>query len=121
MNYARIVVAGSLISVISLSALAQTDPGVRGGPPGAGGFIEGLDAQSVLAVEVGKEAFEEIDGVAEGLGPRFNADSCVACHSQPAVGGTSPFKNPLRAIAKASGATNTIPSFITDNGPVREA
>jgi len=56
-----------------------------------------------------------------GLGPRFNADSCAACHSQPAIGGTSPATNPEIAIATKAGATNTVPSFITANGPVREA
>ncbi|HUL41098.1 MAG TPA: hypothetical protein VLV32_04225, partial [Burkholderiales bacterium] len=35
----------------------------------------------------------------EGLGPRFNANSCAACHIQPAIGGTSPFINPQFAIA----------------------
>jgi CxxC motif-containing protein (DUF1111 family) len=56
-----------------------------------------------------------------GLGPRFNADSCAACHSQPAIGGSSPAANPLPAIAKKAGATNVVPSFITANGPIREA
>jgi CxxC motif-containing protein (DUF1111 family) len=37
------------------------------------------------------------------------------------VGGTSPSVNPEVAAATANGATNTVPSFITINGPVREA
>jgi len=57
----------------------------------------------------------------EGLGPRFNANSCAACHIQPAIGGTSPFINPQFAIASDAGATNSIPFFITKNGPIREA
>jgi CxxC motif-containing protein (DUF1111 family) len=121
MYYVKLALTGALISALSFSALAQTDPGVRGGSPGAGDFIDGLDAQSAAAAQDGKERFQEIDGVAEGLGPRFNADSCVVCHSQPTVGGSSPFKNPLKEIARANGATNSVPSFITDNGPVREA
>src|SRR5205807_9758264 len=56
-----------------------------------------------------------------GLGPRFNSRSCAACHSQPSVGGTSPSTNPQVADATAHGARNTVPSFITINGPVREA
>jgi CxxC motif-containing protein (DUF1111 family) len=28
-----------------------------------------------------------------GLGPRFNSNQCSSCHSQPAVGGTSPSAN----------------------------
>jgi CxxC motif-containing protein (DUF1111 family) len=51
------------------------------------------------------------------------------CHSQPAVGGSSPglaspqnsVPNPQLALASRYGATNTVPSFITAAGPVREA
>src|SRR5262249_18158143 len=40
---------------------------------------------------------------------------------QPAVGGTSPAANPQVAVATKNGGTNTLPSFITLDGPVREA
>jgi CxxC motif-containing protein (DUF1111 family) len=40
---------------------------------------------------------------------------------QPAVGGSSPRVNPQIAFATMNGATNTVPSFISLNGPVREA
>ncbi len=56
-----------------------------------------------------------------GLGPSFNAASCFSCHSYPAIGGTSPPVNPQVAGANAKGAVNTLPSFITSGGPVREA
>ena len=51
----------------------------------------------------------------------MNLDSCSGCHLQPEVGGTSPFVNPQVAFANKMNATNTVPSFITANGPVREA
>jgi len=63
----------------------------------------------------------EVDAVPNGLGPRFNLDSCSGCHSQPAVGGSSPPTNPQVALATAAGAKNTLPSFITATGPAREA
>ena len=64
-----------------------------------------------------------------GLGPTFNGNSCAQCHAQPAVGGSSPglrskqnpIPNPQVGLATLDGATNTVPSFITANGPVREA
>jgi hypothetical protein len=56
-----------------------------------------------------------------GLGPRMNLDSCAGCHSQPAVGGTSPSVNPQVAFASQDGGTDQVPFFITPNGPVREA
>src|SRR5262249_29432853 len=36
-------------------------------------------------------------------------------------GGTSPPMNPLIAVATLDGAKNTVPWFITPNGPIREA
>src|ERR1700733_9974618 len=62
------------------------DPGVRGGAPGAGNAIAGLDsATEVPAFTEGQSRFQEVDGVPQGLGPRFNAESCAQCHANPAV------------------------------------
>jgi hypothetical protein len=97
------------------------DPGPRGGLPGAGGPLPGISADELSFFNAALATFEEIDDVAEGLGPRFNGNSCVMCHSQPAVGGTSPATNPQLSVATLAGAQNTIPSFLTPNGPVREA
>jgi CxxC motif-containing protein (DUF1111 family) len=44
----------------------------------------------------------------------------VSCHSQPAIGGTSPAINPLFEVATKLGGRNQIPWFLTPNGPVRE-
>ena len=108
--------------------LAQTDPGVRGGAPGAGGQITGLTIKEGKFSDAGLDAFTEVQsvqgtiaGTEKGLGPRFNLDSCGGCHSQPAIGGTSPSVNPQFAVANKNGATNTVPSFISLNGPIREA
>jgi hypothetical protein len=105
------------------------DPGVRGGPPGAGGALGGMstDYQNFFTAALAR--FQEVDSVSgkitnengTGLGPRFNANSCSGCHAFPAPGGSSPANNPQIAMAVADGATNKIPRFITANGPVREA
>ena len=97
------------------------DPGVRGGPAGAGGPIAGLSANELAFFNLGKEDFEEAEDVGDGLGPRMNLDGCGGCHSQPATGGTSPFVNPQVAFASKDGGTDFVPSFINLNGPVREA
>jgi CxxC motif-containing protein (DUF1111 family) len=97
------------------------DPGVRSGAAGAGGSLTGLTADQSAFFDAGLDAFLEVDGVADGLGPRFNLDSCAGCHAQPAVGGSSPAVNPQVAVATAFGAGNDVPSFIKPNGPVREA
>ena len=105
----------------SASSRAPTDPGVRGGDPGAGGALPGLNDVERQYFDVAKEVFQEVDAAADGLGPTFNLDSCSGCHSQPTIGGTSPATNPQVAVATLMGAKNVVPSFITANGPIREA
>ena len=111
-------------------ALAQTDPGVRGGAPGAGAPFASVTANANQAAffQAGLAQFNEEQivqgGDNNGLGPRFNMDSCGACHSQPAAGGTSAAVNPQSQVianGKVNGNFNTIPSFIQANGPTREA
>ena len=112
---------GALVAQPSVAVIVAQDPGVRGGAPGAGGPLPGLTANQVAFFDQGLADFAEEEGVGDGLGPRFNLDSCGGCHAQPATGGTSPATNPQVAVATAGGAHNTVPSFITANGPVREA
>lgn len=97
------------------------DTGVRGGAPGAGGSLRGLPGALQYLFNAADATFNEIDSVQTGLGPGFNMNSCVGCHGFPAAGGSSPQINPQVAVANLAGATNTIPSFITASGPVREA
>jgi CxxC motif-containing protein (DUF1111 family) len=97
------------------------DPGVRAGAAGAGQPLAGLTANEQIFFDVSKDDFEEAEGIGDGLGPRFNLDGCGGCHSAPAVGGSSGPVNPQFAIATAFGARNTVPSFISQNGPIREA
>ena len=119
-------------------ALAQTDPGVRSNT----GINAGQPLASVSAnpndlafFQTGLAQFNEhqtVTGDNPGLGPRFNLDSCGACHSQPASGGTSPSSgvfpnvgpNPQSQVIAngiVNGSTNAIPFFVLVNGPVREA
>jgi CxxC motif-containing protein (DUF1111 family) len=97
-----------------------TDPGVRGGP-GAGDPLQGLTAGQLEYFNTGKTEFAAAEDVPDGLGPRMNLDSCGGCHAQPAAGGTSPAVNPQIAFATKDGGTDTAPSFLRANGPVREA
>lgn len=103
----------------SAAIIVAHDPGVRAGAA-AGEPLPGLTASELAAFNAGKQDFEDIEGIDDGLGPRFNLDSCVGCHAQPATGGSSPSVNPQFALATANGAQNRIPYFITQDGPVRE-
>jgi CxxC motif-containing protein (DUF1111 family) len=97
------------------------DPGVRGGTPGVGGPIGGLTAAQQAFFTAAQASFQVIETPPVGLGPGFNELSCSNCHINPAVGGSSPATNPQVTDANVMGATNVIPSFITANGPIREA
>ena len=55
-----------------------------------------------------------------GMSPVFNADQCFICHSQPAIGGSSPAHNPADKIAHRLGGTNTVPPFEAPAGAFRE-
>src|SRR3977135_40087 len=103
------------------SSSAARDPGVRGGGAGAGAPIAGLTKAELALFNAGKDEFAQAEETADGLGPTKNLDSCAGCHLPPAVGGTSPAENPQVAFAAANGATNKVPSFVTEKGPVREA
>lgn len=128
----KIVAASLLIAVLMISPLAISqiqvrDPGVRTGEPNAGNPLTGLTRGQLELFNEGKDAFEEVNFVVNpppggdaGLGPTFNSDSCVSCHSQPAVGGTSPAINPLIEVATKLGGRNQIPWFLSPRGPAKE-
>jgi CxxC motif-containing protein (DUF1111 family) len=130
------IVASAMVGAVILSgsALAQAvrDPGLRGGPPGAGGPLPNLVPGGLGFFKAATTFFVQINSVTgtlnptvenggPGLGPRYNSNQCSACHAQPAAGGTSPKINPEVSVATLDGAKNYVPSFITLNGPVREA
>jgi CxxC motif-containing protein (DUF1111 family) len=101
---------------------AQVDPGIRGGAAGAGKPIQGLTPGELSFFTVnGTAQFTQVEMVADGLGPRFNLDSCSGCHISPAVGGSSPLHgNPQVVRASIMAPGNTVPPFLKMDGPVRE-
>lgn len=115
------IAIGSCASSPSGPAPGVHDRGVRGGPAGGGRPLPGLTRDETAFFQDGLARFLEVDGVKDGLGPRFNSNSCASCHEQPGVGGTSPAKNPQIAVAALEGARNIVPWFIVPDGPVREA
>src|SRR5437016_2648473 len=109
------------VSSQSSASSTAKDPGVRGGIPGAGTAYYDLTQSQLAFYTAGLTDFQEEEGTEQGLGPMMNLDSCAGCHTQPAIGGSSPSVNPQIAFATKNGATNTVPSFITFDGPAREA
>jgi CxxC motif-containing protein (DUF1111 family) len=104
------------------------DPGPRPLPANAGTFYPALTANQKSITTRLTQIFTEVNFVAGGplvktvgLGPRFNSNSCNSCHAYPAVGGSSSPTNPLFGIYQLEGATNSMPYFITSNGPTMVA
>ena len=95
----------------------------------AGEVLPGLSPELQSFFNDARVDFMEVDSVSgtisgeegSGLGPTFNGNGCAQCHAYPAVGGSSPITNPQVGLAILDGAKNTVPSFITTDGPVREA
>jgi CxxC motif-containing protein (DUF1111 family) len=114
---------------VAAAAFAQTDPGVQSGNRGTGATIinPANDPNGFTAFfNDGLSRFQEVESVSGaanvGLGPRFNSNQCSSCHAQPAIGGSGSAANPQFAFATNGVAPgNTTPSFITANGPTREA
>jgi CxxC motif-containing protein (DUF1111 family) len=132
------------LSIASLLVLSGTgavvaqnpakDPGVR-----AGSVDSGAELASVIGSQAdeyftdGKSRFQEVESVQggnhNGLGPRFNSNSCSSCHAQPSIGGSSPSTtafpfigpNPETLVTTENSLQNPFPSFITIDGPAREA
>jgi len=143
----KIVKLGLILAILAAFIVpaivrAQSDPVVR---PGAINGQSGATATSPLPLpsvlqnnpagsleffQNGLTRFQAVESVSNsptgnnGLGPRFNLNQCSGCHSQPSIGGSSPASNlEFQVIANGvvSGSTNSIPSFLSSNGPTREA
>jgi mono/diheme cytochrome c family protein len=132
------------------------DIGLRSGAPGGGNPVEGLNPFEQALFDEGRGRVGELETTcatcaalasgtptredpllatrtsATGLNARFNADQCIACHSQPAIGGSGGFlvpnpkdsvrrvpENPLfDLVPHRFGQTNKVPSFIKQFGPI---
>jgi CxxC motif-containing protein (DUF1111 family) len=111
-------------------AIAQTDPGVQSANRGTGAALSSVLSNSPSGIlgffTDGQSRFQEVETVSNsanvGLGPRFNSNQCSSCHAQPAVGGTGAATNPqFQFTSNGVAPGNTMPSFITANGPTLEA
>jgi CxxC motif-containing protein (DUF1111 family) len=56
-------------------------------PTGFDNLTNGLTDQETFDAD--RAVFQEVEAVADGLGPVFNARSCAECHSNPVIGGNS--------------------------------
>ncbi len=125
-------VVGLAVLLLTGMSFAQTDPGVQSGSRGTGAALSSVLTDSPSGIlsffTDGQNRFQAVESVSNsptgnnGLGPRFNSNSCSSCHAQPAVGGSGPANNPeFQFPSNGVAPGNTIPSFITATGPTLEA
>ena len=81
--------AVTLLATIAVGSSVGRLAGRDTRPPDFGEPLEGLTRAQLGAFEAGLEIFAEEEGLGDGLGPIFNGVGCAACHSIPAVGGSS--------------------------------
>jgi CxxC motif-containing protein (DUF1111 family) len=119
---------GSFNSTTGLTtARCVTSSGVTTCTGDAFQSVKNNDNPGILSFfQDGQKRFQTVESVSgganNGLGPRFNSNSCSSCHAQPAVGGSGAGVNPQFKFAGSSvSPRDTTPSFITANGPTREA
>jgi len=125
-------------AIFAGAAWAQQDPGVQSGV--RTGTFAGITVSTggplinpnndpngfTAFFEDGLSRFQEVEQVSNadnvGLGPRFNSNQCASCHAQPTIGGSGAAVNPQFTFVSTgvAGPHNTVPSFITANGPTRE-
>jgi CxxC motif-containing protein (DUF1111 family) len=83
--------------LMSLGGRDQYSPGLL--PPATplaavgewGGPVEGLSPEALARFEEGRALFDREFFAGDGMGgPRFNGDSCRACHFEPVLGGSGP-------------------------------
>jgi CxxC motif-containing protein (DUF1111 family) len=80
-------------------------------PTGMDTLTNGLVDQATHDAD--RETFQEVDGAVDGLGPTYNATSCVDCHQNPVAGGISQITE-LRAGHNDFNG-NFVPATVTIN------
>lgn len=79
-----------------------------------GGPRTALASDETERFREGRAAFDRDRPISEGLGPKFNGDSCRACHFLPVIGGAGPIDvNVMRHGTLDSGLIFTAPTIGT--------
>src|SRR5262249_19756748 len=97
----RVAVTSMMTLVLSIPLLvganhaaSQTQPASQAAPDkpeeaptGFNNLTNGFETQD--AFDKDRDTFEEVESITDGLGPVYNATSCVSCHQNPVTGSSS--------------------------------
>jgi CxxC motif-containing protein (DUF1111 family) len=103
--------------ILALGTLAWA--GMQGAPPEAPAGFDGLTNGVVdqTTHQADQVKFEEVENIADGLGPIYNAQSCRECHQNPVSGGISQITE-LRVGHRDSAGNFVNPSVPVADGTV---
>ncbi|MBZ5653251.1 MAG: hypothetical protein LAO18_22525 [Acidobacteriia bacterium] len=79
----KLLLAVALLTVALASAGPQNSEAPTGFDNKSNGLVDDMTHQA------DQDKFDETEGVSDGLGPLYNAQSCRECHQNPTSGGTS--------------------------------
>jgi len=79
----KLLLAVALLTVALASAGPQNSEAPTGFDNKSNGLVDDITHQA------DQDKFDETEGVSDGLGPLYNAQSCRECHQNPTSGGTS--------------------------------
>jgi len=93
---------GGLALIVAVSAGSDPADAAKKSPPISEGKTAGKPAEAPTgfdnktngfedqaAFDKDRESFEEVETIEDGLGPVYNATSCVSCHQNPVTGSSS--------------------------------
>jgi CxxC motif-containing protein (DUF1111 family) len=113
--------------LVGVASAQVNDPGVQAASRGTGlplAQVANNDSNTNPGLSDffnnGLSRFQDVESVSNsptgnnGLGPRFNFNSCAGCHAQPAVGGTGPAVNPQFAgVGSCTNGAGTGPGGVS--------
>ena len=83
------------VKTVALLTEAQSASKTEEAPTGFDNQTNGFEDQAAFETDLKK--FQEIKEISDGLGPVYNATSCVSCHQNPVTGGSTQIDNPGRS------------------------
>lgn len=113
-KFLRILVFFLFVTALALpiwTSRTVEGQGASEAPTGFDTLTNGMVTQATHDAD--RATFEERDGVTDGLGPLYNAQSCAECHQNPVTGGISQVSE-LRA-GHLDGSGNFVPATVTIN------
>jgi CxxC motif-containing protein (DUF1111 family) len=108
---AALAIAFAIVGIAQSATQAVTGYNTPINNDQSGAVSNGFTTNATFAADEG--VFMEEEDIGDGLGPVYNARSCVDCHAQPNVGGTSQVTE-LR-VGHTDGAGNFVNPTITIN------